>query len=348
DEQRNVLVQKAAYGDKNPEEYKIINPIEIPLGKGIVGTVAQTGVEEIVSDTSLDQRYIADDTVRLSELAVPIMYEKKVIGVIDSEHPAKNFFSKEHIDLMKTIASISGTKIVNAQKEIEISENAKRLDELKLQMAYTRQQALRSQMNPHFIFNCLNSINGFILQNDAITASTFLIKFSKLIRLILEHSNEKSISLQSELDALKLYIEMELLRFEKKFSFEINVDEEVMPESVMVPPLIFQPFVENSIWHGLLHKENAGTLLIEISQKENMLKCIIEDNGIGREMSAALKSKISTHKKSLGLQLTKERLAIMNEQENRKSSVDVVDIVSAGGSCLGTRVIIQIESNIVE
>jgi len=343
DENKNVLIQKAAFGNKNPEAYEILNPIEIPLGHGIVGTVAQTGIAEIVNDTSKDDRYIADDESRLSELAVPIKYKEKVIGVIDSEHPKKRFFTNDHLELMTTIASITGTKIVNAQKEIAISENEKRMDDLKLQMAYTRQQALRAQMNPHFIFNCLNSINGFILQNDAQTASTFLIKFSKLIRLILEHSNEKSISLQNELDALKLYIEMEMLRFDKKFAYEIKVDPCVMSESVMVPPLIFQPFIENSIWHGLLHKETAGTLLVHIDCKENILECIVEDNGIGRAMSAEYKSKTSVQKKSLGLQLTEERLAIMNKDENRKSSVEVIDLKNGNGAASGTRVIIKME-----
>jgi ligand-binding sensor domain-containing protein/putative methionine-R-sulfoxide reductase with GAF domain len=343
DEDTKMLVQKAAYGNKNPSAYQILNPIQIPLRHGIVGSVAASGRPEIVNNTSKDSRYIPDDESRLSEMAVPILYEGKVIGVIDSEHPKKNFFTQEHLELLTTIESITGTKIINAQKEIEISENAKRLDDLKVQIAETRQQALRAQMNPHFIFNCLNSINGFILQNDADIASTFLIKFSKLIRLILEHSNEKSISLDNELEALRLYIDMELLRFEKKFTFEIVVDDEVLSDSVMVPPLIFQPFIENSIWHGLLHKETAGTLLIHISQDGNMLECAIEDNGIGRQASEAYRPRTATKKKSLGLQLTKERLYIMNEQENRKSSVEVLDLVDPDGSAAGTRVVIRIE-----
>ncbi len=265
-----------------------------------------------------------------------------MIGVIDSEHPQKNFFTREHLHLLQTIASISGTKITNAKKEIEIINNEKRLDDLKTQIARARQQALQAQMNPHFIFNCLNSINGFILKNDSATASTFLIKFSKLIRLILEHSNEKLITLQSELDALKLYIEMETLRFEKKFIYEIKIDSNVMPELTMVPPLIFQPFVENSIWHGMLHKETAGELLIVIRRVKNMLECSIEDNGVGREASESFKSKTLTQKKSLGLKLTKERLALLNEQESPGSSVTVIDLKDASGKACGTKVVISI------
>ncbi len=342
DEQDGLLHQKAAYGNKSKSGQKILNPIALPLGRGIVGTVAQTGQAEIVKDTRLDSRYIADDSMRLSELAVPILYEGRVIGVIDSEHPERNFFKQKHLELMKTIASISGTKIMNALKEQEINENEKRLSDLQAQIEHTRQQALRAQMNPHFIFNCLNSINGFILQNDATTASAFLIKFSKLIRLILEHSNEKLISLQSELEALKLYIEMEKLRFDKKFIYEIITDEHVMPESVCVPPLIFQPFVENAIWHGLLHKETAGDLRVHISRQSDRLQCIIEDNGIGRLQAASFRSKSTAHKKSLGLELTRERLALLNKRSMATSSVEVVDLINDSGEASGTRVVIHI------
>ena len=342
DEKRNMLVQKAAYGDKNPAEYEIVNRMEIPVGQGIVGNVALTGKAERVPDTSADPRYIADDSSRLSELAVPILYEGKVIGVIDSEHPKKNFFTRDHLRLLQTIASISGTKITNAKKEMEIAENEKRLEDLKTQIARARQQALQAQMNPHFIFNCLNSINGFILKNDSDAASAFLIKFSRLIRLILEHSNEKSISLQSELEALKLYIEIETLRFEKKFTYEINVESGVMPELVMVPPLIFQPFVENSIWHGLLHRDTGGKLQIHISRNKDVLECFIEDNGVGRDISASLKSSARARKKSLGLKLTNERLALLNQQDNPGSSVNVLDLKDQEGLPCGTRVVISI------
>ena len=342
DKEKNVLIQKAAFGNKNSGENYILNPIEIPLGKGIVGSVAQSGKAEIVKDTSKDPRYITDDSKRLSELAVPIIADKKVIGVIDSEHPRRNFFTRQHLELLQTIASITATKIVKAQRELEIEEKEKRLSDLRNQISYTRQQALQAQMNPHFIFNCLNSINGFILQNDVGTASTFLIKFSKLIRLILEHSNEKSITLQSELDALKLYIDMEALRFGKKFSSEIVVDTDVMPDAVRVPPLILQPFVENAIWHGLLHKESNGRLTVSVRQKDDLLECVIEDNGVGRQASAEAKPKNYSGRKSLGLKLTTERLALLNSEGNSESCVRVEDLKDETGVALGTRVTIRI------
>lgn len=344
DEKRNVLVQKAAYGAKNPEEYKISNPLEIPVGTGIVGSIAASGKAEIINNTHADPRYITDDESRQSEMCVPILYENKVIGIIDSEHPGKNFFTEEHLEMMKTIASICGTKIMNAQQELEIEQKENRLKELQLQMSHTRQQALRAQMNPHFIFNCLNSINGFILKNDATTASAYLITFSKLIRLILENSNERTISLSNELDALKLYIEMELLRFDKKFNYSVTIADDIIPDLILVPPLILQPFIENSIWHGLLHKEESGNIRLFISKENTILKCIIEDDGVGREMSAALKTGSIIHKRSLGMKLTNERLALMNEEKNKTSLLQITDITDNNGKVTGTRVTITLET----
>lgn len=342
DKKRNVLVQKAAWGNKSPEQYKIINPIEIPAGSGIVGSAALNGKPVVVGDTSKDPRYIADDLNRSSELAVPIIAEGEVIGVIDSEHPKKNFFTSDHINLLQTIASITATKIIKAQKEMEVTDKEKKVKDLQEQIAYTRQQALQAQMNPHFIFNCLNSINGFILKNDVATASTFLIKFSKLIRLILEHSNEKSISLQSELDALKLYIEMEILRFEGKFRYEIKTTDDVFAEEIRVPPLILQPFVENAIWHGLLHKQGDGLLSINLNIEDNTLQCIIEDNGIGRKASQQMKSSVVPNKKSLGLKLTRERIDLLQEPGSKKSGVEIVDLENEKGEPAGTRIIISL------
>ncbi len=129
-------------------------------------------------------------------------------------------------------------------------------------------QALRAQMNPHFIFNSLNSINRYIVKSDQATASLYLTRFAKLIRLILDNSNNKFITLSNELQALSLYMEMESIRFEKKFSYTIECDDNINTESIFVPPLIIQPYVENAIWHGLLHKETAGHLYVRISRKK--------------------------------------------------------------------------------
>jgi LytS/YehU family sensor histidine kinase len=204
-------------------------------------------------------------------------------------------------------------------------------------------QALRAQMNPHFIFNCLNSINRYIVKSDQTTASLYLTKFAKLIRLILDNSNSKNVILSQELEALKLYIEMEALRFDKKFSYEIKVEGNLGADTVEVPPLIIQPYVENAIWHGLLHKEENGHLSVRVSQNGgSMLYCVIEDNGVGRERAKELKSKSATSRKSLGMQLTQNRLSLLNKHAELNASVEIVDLKDENGTAAGTRVILKI------
>ena len=210
-------------------------------------------------------------------------------------------------------------------------------------MAEAEMQALRAQMNPHFIFNCLNSINRYIVKSDQATASLYLTRFARLIRLILDNSNNKSITLASELEALRLYIEMEGIRFEKKFTCDISFTEEVYPESVYVPPLIIQPYVENAIWHGLLHKSTEGFLSVHISRKgSDILQCIIEDNGVGRKKAKELKSKTASSRKSLGMQLTENRLVLMGRQTGLNASVGIEDMKDEHGEALGTKVTLNI------
>ena len=151
--------------------------------------------------------------------------------------------------------------------------------------------ALRAQMNPHFIFNSLNSIDNYILRNKTQEASDYLNRFSKLIRLILQNSQSSYISLQDELEALRLYIEMESLRFNHKFDYRVSIQSGLYPESIEIPPMLIQPYVENAIWHGLMQKKEKGHLEIVITREGDLLKCIIEDDGIGREASRKLRSK---------------------------------------------------------
>ncbi len=210
-------------------------------------------------------------------------------------------------------------------------------------MADIEMQALRAQMNPHFIFNCLNSINRYIVKSDQATASLYLTRFAKLIRLILDNSGSKNILLSSELEALKLYIEMEALRFDKKFIHEIIIDKNVNTESIEVPPLLIQPYVENAIWHGLLHKEKEGQLNISLRMDEaGMLECIIDDNGVGRDRAAELKSKSATSRKSLGMQLTEKRLALLNYHTTLNASIQIIDKKNEKQEATGTRVIVRI------
>ena len=343
DEKRNVLVQKAAIGPKNSVGNTILEPIEIPLGKGITGTVALTGKPELVGDTSKDARYIVDDKRRWSELAVPIIAEGKVIGVIDCEHSKKRFFTQRHLTYLQTIASLCGGKIIEIRAEQEKMETERLLVDTKRKMTDLEMQALRAQMNPHFIFNCLNSINRYIVKSDQATASLYLTRFARLIRLILDNSNSKVISLANELEALRLYIEMESIRFEKQFQYSVETVNGLQPDAISVPPLIIQPFVENAIWHGLLHKEGPGQLRVLVKSKEpGILQYCIEDNGIGRKRSAELKSRSAPARKSLGMKLTEDRLAILNREAGFDASVQVEDLYDNEGHGIGTRVLVTL------
>lgn len=343
DYKNRQLVQKAAYGPKSPDMMEIKQPIKIPLGKGITGHVALTGKAEIVRDTSKDPRYIVDDAIRYSEITVPIVYNGRVLGIIDCEHSKKGFFTQKHLSILNTIASLCANKIVKARAEKQKQLAEKILMDTQRKMADVEMQALRAQMNPHFIFNCLNSINRYIVKSDQITASLYLTKFAKLIRLILDNSNSKYVTLTNELEALRLYIEMESIRFEKQFTYEIKVEDEVQSDSIYVPPLIIQPYVENAIWHGLLHKETAGKLQISVEMlSESMLQCTIEDNGIGRKKASELRSKSASTKKSLGMKLTEDRLALLGKKAHVFASVEVEDMVDCAGDAQGTKVIIKI------
>ena len=203
-------------------------------------------------------------------------------------------------------------------------------------------QALRAQMNPHFIFNSLNAINMFILENNRFQASAYLTKFSRLIRLVLQNSREEIIPLESELEALRLYLELESLRFENKFEYKISVDDEIDTTVMKVPPLLIQPYAENAIWHGLMHKKEQGHIEIELYRKEEELFCKITDDGIGRKKGEEFKNKAASTYKSFGMKITKSRLAMMEKTNVNDSLVEIKDLIHTDGSAAGTEVIIKI------
>jgi ligand-binding sensor domain-containing protein len=219
--------------------------------------------------------------------------------------------------------------------QLERTEKEKQLVELEM-------QALRSQMNPHFIFNSLNSINMFILENNKLKASEYLTKFSRLIRLILQNSQEAFIHLERELEALQLYLELESLRFEQRFEYKITVAGNVDTAMLKVPPLIIQPYAENAIWHGLMQKKEKGHLEIELYQQKEILFCKITDDGIGRKHSAELHSKSTLAHKSMGMRITADRIAMSNQNNPTDSCINVKDLVLADGSAGGTEVLLEI------
>jgi ligand-binding sensor domain-containing protein len=226
--------------------------------------------------------------------------------------------------------------------QLDRSEKEKQLATLRHKSVQLEMQALRAQMNPHFIFNSLNSINRFILQNNKSQASEYLTKFSRLVRLILQNSQASMISLESELESLKLYIELEAVRFDHQFEYKIVVDKELDISGLKVPPLIIQPYVENAIWHGLMHKEEKGHLMIEITEKDDLLVCKIIDNGVGRKKAADLKSKSASNHKSMGMRITADRIAILQQEKQIGDSISIIDLTLPDGGPGGTEVLIKI------
>lgn len=198
--------------------------------------------------------------------------------------------------------------------------------ELKAQAMDTEMKALRAQMNPHFIFNSLNSIKNYIDKNDTTKASLYTSKFAKLMRMILENSEKKEIPLAQDLKALELYMQLEALRMHNKFVYEIKVDDAIDQENTLIPPLILQPFVENSIWHGLSQKENDGKIWISIRKEGNMINCVVEDNGVGIPEKTNDEQSAHTDKKSLGMKITKSRIDAINRMKKTNATVTFINL----------------------
>ena len=187
-------------------------------------------------------------------------------------------------------------------------------------------KSLRTQMNPHFIFNALNSVNSFIANNDERAANKYLSEFSQLMRSVLENSEEDFISLSKEIELLQLYTKLEHFRFKDKFDYEITVDDGIAVDDFVIPPMLLQPYVENAVWHGLRYKEEKGMLRIQFVKKDTESVVItIEDNGIGRKKSKALKTEHQKKQKSKGMGNIKKRISILNEMYRDKVDVLVED-----------------------
>jgi len=249
-------------------------------------------------------------------------------------------FYRQH--LLKERAKVLAEKhrAIAKQQEAEVKQMKA---EFEKQLAQTEMAALRSQMNPHFIFNCLNSIKLYTLQNNTEAATEYLSKFSRLIRLVLENSRTTTIPLDAELEYLRLYLDMEVMRFKQKLHYTLSVAPGVDTSFVEIPPLLLQPYVENAIWHGLMHKAEGGQIDIHLSlQEESWLVITITDNGIGRTKAAELKSKGATAKKSFGMKVTSERIALIKKLYQTDTEISVLDLVDNEGQPAGTEVTIKI------
>ncbi|WP_272023817.1 histidine kinase [Olleya namhaensis] len=205
-------------------------------------------------------------------------------------------------------------------------------------------KSLRSQMNPHFIFNALNSVNSFIATNDERTANKYLSDFSKLMRAVLENSEEDFIPLQKEIELIELYTKLEHFRFKDKFEYTIDVDKTIDIEAYQIPPMLLQPYIENAVWHGLRYKEDMGLLHISITKKQKgVIAITIADNGIGRKKSKSLKTENQQKHNSKGLGNIKKRVSILNQMYKDKVDVIIDDNGTEGD--VGTKVVVIIKKD---
>lgn len=236
--------------------------------------------------------------------------------------------------------AVSGLIIVVFRFRLKQIKQKQKLEyEQQVEVSKAELKALRAQMNPHFVFNSLNSIQHFILNSKGEEAVKYLNKFAKLIRLILNNSEKQFVTINEDLEAIKLYLELEQMRFDNKFDYKIVIHPSIDPDYDEIPPMLMQPYLENAILHGINPKETTGHLQIEIENTGQLIKCSIKDDGIGREKSAEIQNLNARGKhQSLGMKITKDRLRILNNMYQSELSVNIIDLYHEDQSAAGTLV----------
>ncbi len=232
-------------------------------------------------------------------------------------------------------------------KKIRNKERAKESQRQKI--SDLEQRALRAQMNPHFIFNCINSIQNFIISNNLEATNNYLSKFAHLIRQTLDNSDKKIILISEEVKYLTIYLELEKMRLSGKFDYKINIDENIAADFTYIPNMLLQPFIENSIRHGVRYrKDDQGLIQLTFTGDDKCITCTIEDNGIGRQMSRQLKSQQHIEYQSRGMLLTKERINAINNEYQDKIEIHIMDLVDENKFGTGTKVVIVFPINFLE
>lgn len=272
--------------------------------------------------------------------------KQKEIAQLNSAKNKNLFIGSTLIAGLILIASLFYLGRFKARKKaeivtLELKETQKRLA-LEKQYRQSELKALKAQMDPHFLFNALNSVQEYIILNQRDLASDYLTKFADLMRQYLHHSSETSISLENEINCLKTYLELEKIRFEDSFKYKISVADNLNIEQFYIPTMIIQPFVENAIKHGLLHKKKNKILKIDLRKQDDCIKCVVEDNGIGRKRSRELQSESKTSHQSFAIKTIENRLELLNFDKNEKIGVEIIDLLDDHRKPAGTQVILTI------
>jgi LytS/YehU family sensor histidine kinase len=338
---KTKMVQKAAYGPKGKPELISSQVFDVLPGQGVVGHVIDTCQPVLIQDTRTDPRYRVDEEFRLSEVCVPIIHNDELMGIIDSEHYLPNYFTERDIKILTTIATLIGNKLKQLESEKTLDEKHKELVSINEQLAEARLSALQAQMNPHFVFNALNSIKRMILDCDNERASRYLSKFAAMIRMTLNHSKEIFVTLDENIEYLRAYLEMEQLRFDDSFSFKIATSDNIEAGETSIPSMMIQPLVENAIWHGLMQAGPDKRILIGFAQTDNKITCTVEDNGIGIRQAEKQKEKNKSPHKSVGLENLQKRIKIMNDKYDMDCRLVITDLGENDKTGSGTRVVLQ-------
>jgi len=308
---------------------------------------------KIVDDSIYDKN--SNDQINELQIKYETAKKDQEIALLNIENVIKEKEVERQDDIKKVILIglfltllLAGLLIYALQQKLKnqkiiASKNEEiKISNLKKELGTLEMKALRAQMNPHFLFNCMNSINTMILRDDNANASKYLTKFSKLVRLMLENSENPKVTLQDELEMLNAYVALESIRFKGKIAYTLEVNEDIDKETTLIPSMVLQPFVENAIWHGLLHtSKKAGKLSIKVSEKKDFLHCSILDNGVGREAALKLHKKTKLKKKSMGIKITTDRLTLLTK-EKIKEVVKIIDLKDNNNNALGTQVDISI------
>ncbi len=263
-----------------------------------------------------------------------IIFQEQLIKQLEANKELQEKFTGE----LQQQVQEKTTELIEQRQALETEKQAKLLADFNRKFSESELKALRSQMNPHFVFNILNTIESYALENNKEAASGMIQKFSRLTRLVFENSMNQLVPFENDWKSLQLYIELEQMRYADKFLVKYNVQEQILEQGYSIPPMIIQPFVENAIIHGLRNKSNGeGILQISASLQDDFLVVEIKDNGIGRAKVAELKADNPIQKNSLGIKVTQDRISMFNNlNQERKANVEIQDLRE------GTRVVIRL------
>jgi len=308
---------------------------EINVGKGNINEALKYHIAYTAAKDTLNRIQAGRETIEL-QLKLETEQKERQIDLLGQENKFKAYKLRQTSYLLFGLGGLVLLTILLAV--IMIRNNKLRESQKNLIL---QQKLLRSQMNPHFLFNTLVSIQNFILQQKSDLAGKYLSKFSMLVRTILDSSFKDHILLADEINTLKNYMDLQKIRYPGKFEYGVEIDQSLDTESIHLPPILLQPFVENAIEHGLKHKEGKGQISLRFLKREDQFICEIEDDGVGREKAMeAERSNGKTHQ-SLATNIVKERIQNLNKNLKRKIHFNIIDLKSEANAPLGTMVVIS-------